>query len=128
MSFCPNVDALKAFAVGNLSGASFARIATHLESCRACEATLQAFDDHADGLITGLGNLAASGRVDGVGLPETLLAAARQSSPLGHAAKVGVDLGKRFARQLANGACQLGKFALEAEVGAGSFGYVFRAH
>src|SRR5262245_27617117 len=103
MSLCPNTDSLKAFAVGNLSGASFARIATHLESCRACEATLQAFDDHADGLVTGLANLAAGAREDGVGLPETLLAVARQSSPLGHAAEVGVDLGRRFARQLANG-------------------------
>jgi eukaryotic-like serine/threonine-protein kinase len=128
MSLCPNADTLKAFAVGNLSGISFARIATHLESCMACESKLQAFDDHPDGLVTRLANLSAAGE-ESSGLPDALLTAARQSASLsGPATEIGVDLGRRFARQLAAGACRLGKFALEAEVGAGSFGYVFRAH
>src|SRR5207302_6783904 len=127
MPLCPNPDTLKAFAVGNLSGGSFTRIAAHLASCRACEATLQAFDDHTDGLVTGLAQLNARGEETTSEPPAALLAVARQASPLAeHAAEIGVDVGRRFARQLAAGDCRLGKFTLEAEVGAGSFGYVFR--
>src|SRR5919109_4247555 len=82
MSLCPNSDTLKAFAVGNLSGGSFARIAAHLASCRACEATLQAFDDHADGLVTGLAQFNERGQETMSEPPDALLAIARQASPL----------------------------------------------
>jgi hypothetical protein len=48
---CPREDELKAFAVGNLVAPAFDRIAGHVERCPDCEALLQAFDDHADGLV-----------------------------------------------------------------------------
>jgi hypothetical protein len=45
----------------------------------------------------------------------------------GASAEISIDSGRRYARQLAAGDCRLGKFELQAELGAGSFGYVFRA-
>ena len=127
---CPRPDELKAFAVGNLSAANFSRVADHLDACRNCEVSLQAFDDHADGLITGLRNLPEPGEEAGVAPPEELLTAARRMAVLtakGTPAEISVDSGRRYAKQLAAGDCRLGKFELQAELGAGSFGYVFRA-
>ena len=44
-----------------------------------------------------------------------------------HERRTSIDSGRRYARQLAAGDCRLGKFELQAELGAGSFGHVFRA-
>jgi serine/threonine protein kinase len=63
-------------------------------------------------------------------LPEEILDAARRargasSNPASR--DVSFDAGRQYARQLATGDRRLGKFELQAELGAGSFGYVFRA-
>jgi hypothetical protein len=62
--------------------------------------------------------------------PEELMSVARRVVALpanGAPSGISIDPGRHYARQLAAGNCRLGRFALEAELGAGSFGYVFRA-
>src|SRR5438128_9275960 len=127
---CPNPDQLSAFAVGNLSAPAFARIAGHVEACPDCEALLQKFDHAADGLVTGLRHLKATQAKEVAALPQDLLTVAREvaiAPSNGAAAEISIDSGRRYARKLAMGDCRLGKFELQAELGAGSFGYVFRA-
>jgi tRNA A-37 threonylcarbamoyl transferase component Bud32 len=127
---CPSVQDLKAFAAGNLAGTPFADIAGHVETCSACENRLEAFDHDTDGLVTDLRQLKALGEADALDMPRELLTVARQVAVLpanGTSSEISLDSGRRYARQLASGDCRLGKFALQAELGAGSFGYVFRA-
>lgn len=126
---CPRVDELKAFALGNLSRAAFDDIASHVERCDACEASLQAFDNHADGLVAGLKDLQDPNEGAGAVLPEQLVTSARRVAVPSNGAslEIAIDSGRRYARQLAAGDCRLGKFELQAELGAGSFGCVFRA-
>jgi tRNA A-37 threonylcarbamoyl transferase component Bud32 len=129
-SNCPKADDLKAFAVGNLSEKALAEIAEHVAECGACEGLLQEFDSYADGLVIGLKQLQEPGAKDGADLPQELLLAARRvaaGSSTATAAEISVDSGRRYARQLAEGDCRLGKFELQRELGSGSFGYVFRA-
>jgi tRNA A-37 threonylcarbamoyl transferase component Bud32 len=127
---CPSADDLKAFAAGNLAGASFTAIAGHVETCSQCENRLEAFDHDTDGLVTDLRQLQAQSEADALDMPRELLTIARQVAvppANGTASEISVDSGRRYARQLASGDCRLGKFELQAELGAGSFGYVFRA-
>ena len=127
---CPGVDELQAFALGNLTGADFDAVAGHVERCRACEASLQAFDDHADGLVAGLRDLQNPSPKEGILPTDEVMTAARRLVALpsnGTPSEISIDSGRRYARQLAAGDCRLGKFELQAELGAGSFGYVFRA-
>src|SRR5437667_8451763 len=127
---CPRVDELKAFAVGNLCGAAFDDIAAHVERCHDCEALLQAFDHHADGLVAGLRDLKDSSDAEGMAPPEELIAVARRTAVLsanGATSEISIDCGRRYAQQLAAGHCRLGKFELQEVLGSGSFGYVFRA-
>src|SRR5207302_6023850 len=127
---CPRGDELKAFALGNLGAAAFDGIAGHVELCLDCQASLQAFDDHADGLVASLRDLKDPSDEEGSVLPEEMMTAARRVAVLpsnGASPEISIDPGRRYARQLAAGGCRLGKFALQAELGVGSFGYVFRA-
>ena len=130
VSSCPKVDELRAFALGDLGDAIFAGIAAHVEQCRACEEQLQHFDDYTDGLVVGLRDLNLPGEEEALDPPKELVNAARGVallSPGGQAPEIALDPGRRFLKQLATGCCRLGKFELQAELGAGSFGYVFRA-
>src|SRR5262249_1944762 len=100
------------------------------EECGQCEALLQAFDESADGLVTGLRHLPARAGKEIGELPPDLMMIARRApvAPAnGVPAEISIDSGRRYARQLAQGECRLGKFRLQAELGAGTFGYVFRA-
>jgi hypothetical protein len=127
---CPGAGELEAFAIGNLPGPEFSRLADHVVTCKTCEAQLQSFDDRFDGLLTGLRHLNESEKNGDFALPDELVKVAQQAHGK-HApeasAEVSLDSGRRYARQLAAGSCRLGKFELQAELGAGSFGYVFRA-
>jgi eukaryotic-like serine/threonine-protein kinase len=126
---CPSADELTAFAVGNLSGTTFARIAGHVEGCGACETLLQSLDQFSDGLVAGLWHLKEPLEHEAGAVPPNLLALAQAAaSGNGKSSELSIDSGRRFAQQLAKGDCHLGKFELQAELGAGSFGYVFRAH
>src|SRR5262249_23263860 len=118
-------------AVGNLSGTAFARIAGHVEDCQVCEAILQTFDHLSDGLVFGLSKLKSLEEKDGEAFPQDLLTVAREAlvAPAnGTPPEISIDFGRHFARQLAAGNRRLGKFELQAELGSGSFGYVFRAY
>lgn len=123
---CPSTDALRAFALGDLADAAFDAIAGHVEQCRHCEASLQEFDQAQDGLVAGLRELKHPEQPGG-DPPEELVTAARRAWPSEGSAEISVDSGRRYARLLASGHCRLGKFELLAELGAGSFGHVFRA-
>src|ERR1700730_3206459 len=127
---CPSAEELKAFATGNLAGAEFASIAGHVETCSACESRLEAFDHETDVLVADLRQLQAQGEADALDMPRELLTIARQVAvppANGTSSEISIDSGRRYARQLASGDCRLGKFELQAELGAGSVGYVFRA-
>jgi hypothetical protein len=130
---CPSTDELKAFALGDLPGPAFARLEDHVDGCADCEAALRLLDGYSDGLVAGLRRPSEPGQ--GPAVPTEVLRRARQLSGAtasgatanGAPSEISIDSGRRYARQLATGDCRLGKFHLEAELGAGAFGYVFRA-
>jgi tRNA A-37 threonylcarbamoyl transferase component Bud32 len=126
---CPSPEELRAFAVGDLDGADVERIGDHVLGCAACEHTLWSLDGVEDNLLQRLGGYNADAQPSAT-LPEALLRVARRagaSSGRDSSADVPLDLGRRLARMLKEGACRLGRFELEAELGVGSFGHVFRA-
>ena len=96
---CPTADQLRQFAVGNLPAAEVEVIASHIDSCPACDVALAKFDSAEDALLTGLKNTQHD-----------------------------IDPGAAYARRLTDGPVKIGKFELRSELGDGSFGYVFLAH
>jgi serine/threonine protein kinase len=132
-TLCPPVDELKAFAIGDLPQPALERLARHVAECDRCDTSLKEFDSLADPLLTELRCLERSAEpgpdAPDSALPPELAQLARSAGnasglPLGDAP---LDPGCRLARSLAEGPCRVGKFELEAELGVGSFGYVFRA-
>jgi hypothetical protein len=128
---CPNDTALRAFAVGDVGESELDVIASHVSQCPRCDTVLQDLDKYADGLVTELYGLNPSevkaGRTE---VPGQLLEVARSTRQQGSSesqSDVALDPGRRLARKLAEGPCRLGRFELEAELGVGAFGYVFRA-
>ena len=128
---CPTPVELRAFAVGNVSVAELNRLASHVAECPACDRTLQDLDDVTDDFLTNLHAIGeAQNRVRSISVPETLIQVARDAGGdrNGNGSRdVALDSGRRFARMLEEGDCRLGRFELEAELGVGSFGHVFRA-
>ncbi len=132
---CPDVEDLRAFAVGDLAGAKLEEIAAHVAACPRCDASLQELDAYADGLLTELHQL--DDESNGAGqrgaahpsVPDRLVhvAMTAKDADSTEESSVSLDPGRRLARKLAEGPCRLGRFELEAELGVGSFGYVFRA-
>jgi hypothetical protein len=88
-------------------------------------------DNIQDGLLTSLRQVSGQGNGDCPTVPEELLAFAQRAlngrEVPSNGAKVSFDPGRHYANRLQGGPCCLGKFELQAELGAGSFGYVFRA-
>jgi serine/threonine protein kinase len=107
---CPSAADLSGFALGTLPRAAFQRVARHVEGCAACDTALQALDGLADPLLHGLRG-GAEETTDP--LPPRVLDAVRSLS-----ASPAPD---------GDGPRRLGKFELLEELGAGSFGHVFRA-
>ena len=128
---CPSRDQLRLFVLGNLSEGEFDGILEHVSDCRECEAALDALDEHSDDLLTRLTRLPDEAPVREE-TPTAVITAARNVAAGGSSSRsssnVAVDPGRRFARMLREGPCMLGRFELQAELGVGSFGYVFRAH
>jgi serine/threonine protein kinase len=146
---CPPPAELQAFALGQLPDDDIDRIAEHVAECAACDGALQSLDGTTDELVRSLSGLGSEkgGRnllcdaPDGphrqnvpdpffAPVPQTLLRAARSAgrTPNGDPGpEISLDSGRRLARMLEDGACRLGRFELEAELGVGSFGHVFRA-
>jgi tRNA A-37 threonylcarbamoyl transferase component Bud32 len=128
-SRCPSPAELRAFAVGNLGDPDIDRIAEHVLACEPCECALRSLDGMTDGLLRSLEAFKA-GPQPCAPLPKTLLRVARsagRSSASESCPDVSLDSGRRLARMLGQGSCRLGRFELEAELGVGSFGHVFRA-
>ncbi len=125
---CPSPEELRAFAVGDLGEADLERIAAHVVDCEPCDRALRALDGVTDGLLRSLNGFRPGATVSAP-LPELLLQVARGAgrSSGGPSADAPLDWGRRLARMLGEGPCRLGRFELEAELGVGSFGHVFRA-
>ncbi|MCE9529259.1 MAG: serine/threonine protein kinase, partial [Planctomycetales bacterium] len=129
-ALCPTPNELQAFSLGNLPSLTLEKVAEHVEQCPACDAVLRALDEHYDGLVTELRQLdrrvptGAATQVPSELVDIARNAAERSTSPV---ADVTVDPGRRFSRLVAEGPCRLGKFLLQAQLGVGTFGYVFRA-
>jgi hypothetical protein len=132
---CPAPDELRAFAVGDLAGTKLEEIAAHVAACPSCDASLHELDAYADGLLTELRGLDVQSNGAGqrgaveASVPDRLVHVAMTAKDTDSAGegRVSLDPGRRLARKLAEGPCRLGRFELEAELGVGSFGYVFRA-
>ncbi len=131
---CPTPDELAAFSLGNLPSAVLDHMAIHVEECPNCDAILRLLEEHPDHLMTELRHLVPPGSSIAALAPELTAAVRNVAERLvrtnandGSSEEVTVDPGRRFARLVANGPCRLGKFLLQAQLGVGSFGFVFRA-
>ena len=127
---CPTTDDLKSFAIGDLSGEVFERIVEHVADCPDCDASLNTLDDYSDELVSELVGLPSSSLSVAVEIPRELIVAAKTidvNASQSGSSDISIDPGRRFAKQLTSGPCHVGKFELLAELGVGSFGYVFRA-
>jgi tRNA A-37 threonylcarbamoyl transferase component Bud32 len=107
---CPGRAELEGFVLGNLSGGELAQVAEHVETCTDCEERLRALDGHADRFVRALRESAGTAEVREEPVPAGWVAAVRSAW---------VAPGENGGR--------LGKFELLERLGAGSFGYVFRA-
>ena len=123
---CPSESDLKAFAVGDVSTDRFDSIQQHVEVCDRCRTVLDGLDSQADPLVQQLRRV-ASPVAETIDVPEPVLASARAVLNGNGRSEVTLDCGRHYARLLQEGPCRIGRFELLAELGAGSFGYVFRA-
>ena len=131
---CPTPDELAAFSLGNLPRAVLEPMAVHVEECPSCDAILRLLEEHPDHLTTELRHLEPLGSGVVALAPELTEAVRSVAERLVRSTvnengsdDVNIDPGRRFARLVANGPCRLGKFLLQAQLGAGTFGFVFRA-
>ena len=115
-SACPNHPELLHFALGDLPAAEFDALARHVENCSVCAAALESFDGLSDAFAARLRALAAADSAPGLEpLPDEVLQAAQA---VGQPPADSLPLAERR---------RLGKFELLEELGAGSYGHVFRA-
>lgn len=127
---CPSEATLEAFVVGNVAADEIENFAEHLKSCKKCESALEALDGYHDDLLAQLGTMPECSDDPAETLPADLLAAAESDYEEVHGGqgRYGVvDAGRSMALALADGPYRLGRFELLEELGAGSFGNVFRA-
>ena len=128
---CPTDDELRAFGSGRLSGDDVDQVAQHVEECADCDSRLGQFDESADAFVSGVrdcGTLIAD--PDNFAVPPSVAEAVEgvaTNSRGGSGSSVSMDPGKRYARRLADGPVLVDRFELLAELGDGSFGYVFKA-
>lgn len=132
---CPNQKELRAFAVGDLDDERLEQLALHLVDCAMCGTVVDEFSMHPhSGLVADLrtinipsADLDRSLDSQGFKVPETLLQAVFDATDPA-SIPVSFDPGRRLANRLANGPVRLGRFELQSVLGAGAFGYVFKAH
>jgi serine/threonine protein kinase len=115
---CPDRAELEGFVAGALEERAFARLESHLEACAHCVEALRSLDEFGDPLLVRLRRL---GRWDASGalveVPEAIVGPVRAGAALPWADWSEPESGPR----------RLGKFELLERLGAGSFGYVYRA-
>jgi serine/threonine protein kinase len=125
---CPPHETLRAFSIGSIADDQLDVIADHVADCPLCEESLQGFDEESDSFVASLQtcslNVGAESAVSSA-VVEVARRAGRVSSTSG--SSLSLDPGKRYAKRLNDGPVLVGRFELEAELGVGSFGYVFRA-
>ena len=129
-SSCPSDSELQAFAIGAVNAQRLRDLAEHLKGCSACSRSLEMLDGHKDEFVSELSQLDAQHESIDLDVPDEVILGARHAvSSLGVASSnMNLDPGRRYAKRVAEGPCYLGRFELQAELGDGSFGYVFRAH
>jgi eukaryotic-like serine/threonine-protein kinase len=127
---CPPRETLRAFSIGSIADEQLDAVAGHVADCSRCEDVLQGLDEESarDSFVASLQSCSLN--VTGVsavssGVVEVARRAGRASSSAG--SSLSLDPGKRYAKRLSEGPVLVGRFELEAELGVGSFGYVFRA-
>ncbi len=125
---CPDSVELGNFALGRGNAVPFAALAAHIEHCADCQRRLERLDGSVDELVDHLGRLRSATQVDATCADrwsEAILAGtAKSGSP---SARISADVGRDLARRLGEGTVWLDRFELRAELGVGSFGYVFQA-
>lgn len=129
-SFCPNEEELRAFAVGALPLGRLDELAEHVPGCAMCNEKLEELDGYTDSFVANLASVDVSNNSIEISIPPEVWASARDalSSAEVTSSTMNLDPGRRYARRLAKGPCNLDRFELQAELGDGSFGYVFSAH
>jgi hypothetical protein len=130
LNLCPERSLLRDFSIGNLSGNVFERVSRHLEHCPMCSSVLECLEEDQDEVTRGLRELADGSESGQPVVPDVLLAVAARASrgvSKDTSTEVVIDSGRRIAEALTSGAYHLGKFELLEQLGAGTFGYVFRA-
>jgi serine/threonine protein kinase len=117
-SGCPDRNELHGFVMGSVSRGQLTRIASHIETCSACDAIVQSLEGMADPLLSKLRQLngALGDFIEAV--PEAVLEKVRSRSDRPSAA---VWLSAEISDRT------LGRFQLIERLGGGAFGCVFRA-
>src|SRR5688572_2539243 len=129
-ALCPNPEELRAFSVGSLPANDFERIAQHVEACTGCDAALETLEESPDEVLTQLQRLStpdAGSDAAARFLESTIDRNSSARSAGADAVELVIDPGRHIARRLAGGPFRVGRFEMLAELGVGSFGYVFRA-
>ncbi len=115
---CPDQAELEGFVLGKLSERTFTRVTDHVESCVACKMSLASLDQAADPLLSELRRFSPQDGTESEPVLQELIAAvSRARAECTAPAWFTADGDGR----------RIGKFELLERLGAGSFGYVFRA-
>lgn len=115
---CPARSILEQFAIGGLARPEFLRVAGHVEECSRCEAVMHTLDGSIDPLLADLLRLRSPDGNQEEPVPREWIALARNRRGEQEGSTASWDF---------EGCRMLGRFELLERLGAGSFGYVFRA-
>jgi serine/threonine protein kinase len=123
---CPDNADLVAFVRGTLSSSAFARLASHVESCAHCQASLDALDGVTDSVLSRLRGAARDDLATMSAVPAKLLEVV-QLLGRERRAVAGPNASDTAVLSPAREGRRLGKFELVQELGVGSFASVFLA-
>lgn len=150
---CPDINEMRDFSCGRLNSDRVESFSLHIEKCENCQQVLESFDSCPVPLEKDLRVLSTESTVVHEGALSSKLSLGSFSgsvpSDLVQLARMAIDTdrfqlwengsteaeldnkvfdsGKRYAMALRSGPVSLGKFQLIKEIGAGEFGFVFKA-